>query len=208
MTTNDLEARQKILDVARSLFAVKGFDGVSVRDITSEAHVNLSLVSYHFGGKEGLYRAVVTEHVTHVKGIVESVLAEFDKEMTKESFIAEMEKILTEVVSFKLSIPELHMIMMRETSNGFPYLKDVCDSMFEPIAQKIVGIFEQAKKNKIIRQDINCWVHFLSLVHASDMYLLMMRVNPDLGKACFKMPEQKDKYIRQLIIVFVEGIIA
>ncbi|MET0371414.1 MAG: TetR family transcriptional regulator [Sphingobium sp.] len=48
-----------ILDAAETLFARLGYYGVSLRDITSEAKVELGLSSYHFGKKEELFRQVV-----------------------------------------------------------------------------------------------------------------------------------------------------
>jgi len=48
-------AHQKLLDAAEKLFAEKGFDGTSVRDITTEAKCNVAAVNYHFGGKDNLY---------------------------------------------------------------------------------------------------------------------------------------------------------
>ena len=47
--------RDKLLDAAEKLFAEKGFDGTSVRDITAEAKCNVAAVNYHFGGKDNLY---------------------------------------------------------------------------------------------------------------------------------------------------------
>ena len=54
------ETRDKILAVAETLFAERGFDGVSVRDITGEAGVNLSSLTYHFGTKERLFAEMIT----------------------------------------------------------------------------------------------------------------------------------------------------
>ncbi len=54
----DQGTRQKLLYVAEELFAEKGFHGVSVREITSQAGVHLSAVNYHFGSKENLYLEV------------------------------------------------------------------------------------------------------------------------------------------------------
>jgi AcrR family transcriptional regulator len=50
--------KDRILDAAERLFARHGFYGVSVRDITEAADVDVALVSYHFGGKRELFAAV------------------------------------------------------------------------------------------------------------------------------------------------------
>ncbi len=50
--------KDRILDAAEQLFARHGFYGVSVRDITKAADVDVALVSYHFGGKRELFAAV------------------------------------------------------------------------------------------------------------------------------------------------------
>jgi AcrR family transcriptional regulator len=50
--------KERILDAAERLFARHGFYGVSVRDITEAAAVDVALVSYHFGGKRELFTAV------------------------------------------------------------------------------------------------------------------------------------------------------
>jgi AcrR family transcriptional regulator len=51
--------RRALLDAAAALFAEHGFEGVSVEDVADRARVNKALVSYHFGGKRGLYVAVL-----------------------------------------------------------------------------------------------------------------------------------------------------
>ena len=50
--------RERILDAAEILFAERGFYGVSVRDITGAAGVDVALASYHFGNKQGVLEAV------------------------------------------------------------------------------------------------------------------------------------------------------
>jgi len=49
------DTRDRILTAAQKLFAEKGFDSTSVRDITTEAACNVASVNYHFGGKDNLY---------------------------------------------------------------------------------------------------------------------------------------------------------
>ena len=55
------EAREQLLECALRLFSDKGFAKTSTREIAQAAGVNLASISYYFGDKAGLYRAVFTE---------------------------------------------------------------------------------------------------------------------------------------------------
>ena len=55
------EARTRLLDAALVLFADKGFAKTSTREIALAAQVNVASISYYFGDKAGLYRAVFTD---------------------------------------------------------------------------------------------------------------------------------------------------
>lgn len=52
------DSRSALLEAALHCFAQRGFEGTSIRDIAAEAGRNSSLISHHFGSKEGLYEAV------------------------------------------------------------------------------------------------------------------------------------------------------
>lgn len=60
---NDVSTRERIIDAAEVLFAERGFELVSLRDITSRAEANVASVNYHFGSKENLIAAVTERHV-------------------------------------------------------------------------------------------------------------------------------------------------
>lgn len=53
--TKSEPVREKLLDAAEALFCEKGFEGTSVRDLTTAAGCNVASVNYHFGGKDKLY---------------------------------------------------------------------------------------------------------------------------------------------------------
>jgi AcrR family transcriptional regulator len=53
--------KRKLLDAALSEFAANGYDGARVGEIAARAGVNKQLISYYFGGKEGLFRAMTRE---------------------------------------------------------------------------------------------------------------------------------------------------
>lgn len=52
------KGKERLIRVAMQLFADKGFDGVTVRDISSAAGVSVGLINHHFGSKDGLRDAV------------------------------------------------------------------------------------------------------------------------------------------------------
>lgn len=53
--------RQRILDVAGDIFAELGYEHATSKAICARAETNMAAVNYHFGGKEGLYQAVLVE---------------------------------------------------------------------------------------------------------------------------------------------------
>lgn len=56
-THDDLDTRQRLLEVAGAVFAEHGYRGATVRDICQRANANVAAIHYHFGDKDGLYRA-------------------------------------------------------------------------------------------------------------------------------------------------------
>jgi AcrR family transcriptional regulator len=55
------ETRRRLVDAAVRYFARHGLHGASIRELTRAAGVNVAVVNYHFGSKEGLYDAAVDE---------------------------------------------------------------------------------------------------------------------------------------------------
>ena len=69
------ERREQLLVVARTLFAEKGFEGTSVEEIASRAHVSKPVVYEHFGGKEGVYAVIVDREVQALLGALSGALS-------------------------------------------------------------------------------------------------------------------------------------
>lgn len=60
------EAKQRLLDAAEALFAERGFELVSVRDVTQQAKANVAAINYHFGTRDGLIGWVVARHLPSI----------------------------------------------------------------------------------------------------------------------------------------------
>jgi AcrR family transcriptional regulator len=72
MTRPSEFTREQIMRAAEQLFAESGYDGTSIRAIVAKAKVNQAAVNYHFEGKDGLYREVLSEAF---RGLTENQLA-------------------------------------------------------------------------------------------------------------------------------------
>lgn len=68
------QRREQLIDVARGLFAERGFEGTSIEEIAQRAGVSKPVVYEHFGGKEGLYAVVVDREMQILLEMVTSSL--------------------------------------------------------------------------------------------------------------------------------------
>ena len=82
--------RQSIIKAAVTLFAEKGFEGSSVRDIVTKARVNQAAINYHFNGKDGLYLEVLKtafEKLTEHAGFDAKKLESLSPEEAVRNFV-------------------------------------------------------------------------------------------------------------------------
>ena len=68
------ERREQLIEVARGLFAERGYDGASVEEIAARSEVSKPVVYEHFGGKEGLYAVVVDREVRKLLDMMRAAL--------------------------------------------------------------------------------------------------------------------------------------
>lgn len=92
-----MSTKEKILDAAEKLFSDNGFNGTSLREITSQAEVNLAAVNYHFGSKKELIKAVMSRYMNELSPRLMTTLTSVqakDKPTLIEVFSAFVEPLL------------------------------------------------------------------------------------------------------------------
>jgi len=140
--TEDL--RQRILDVAEELFAEKGFQGTSIREITQRANCNVASVNYHFHGKENLYIEVFRLHMNAIRDqrilAIRKFLSQKQEHRTLEELIQSFATVFLEPFLKEGSGQRLMVLMMRERND--PHLPR---HMFvEEIVQTVKSIMKEA----------------------------------------------------------------
>ncbi len=73
MDKDKIDKKDYILDVAERVFSEKGFDGASTRLISGEAGVNMAMLNYYFGSKEGLFLAIFQRKISSFQNILQNL---------------------------------------------------------------------------------------------------------------------------------------
>ncbi len=204
---DDGSARGRLIEVARGLFAETGLDGTSTRDIAKAANVNVSLISYYFGGKEGLYKAVITEFANTASSRMNLLLDTIDLEnLNKESFRAALRTLLSGMIPHKYMNREINILIQREMMAGLPHAKEVFENTFVKLLERVVGIYKTGQAKGIVKKELNPYLIFLSLVHSTDMFMQMGNCTTGIDQKVPQLPRDLDAYIEQIYILYVEGV--
>lgn len=116
---NNVEAR--LLDVAEELFAQKGFDATSIRDITNHAKCNVAAVNYHFNSKQNLYNEVFRRRMTAMRDIrlaaIENVMSQTTARPTLTNLIRAFATAFLEPLLDKTTGQRFLKLIVREMND-------------------------------------------------------------------------------------------
>jgi len=108
--------RESILEAAGRSFAARGFDGASLREIATSAGVGQPLLVYHFGSKEGVWRAAVDRLFGRVVEATQAAFAE------PEDGEQRLHAVLRSFIRVVAEDPAWLQILLREAAEPGPRL--------------------------------------------------------------------------------------
>lgn len=138
------DSKQRILKAATKLFAHKGFEGTSIREICKEANVNVCMISYYWGGKKELYHGIVDELIKRQLEYISS-FADIEKspyDMTQNERIDLINLWLDKVVDLFYSdfiSEDLILLLLKEQQQPTFVFKSQALSYFRSIVGAILG---------------------------------------------------------------------
>ncbi|MCW2306804.1 CerR family C-terminal domain-containing protein [Rhodobium gokarnense] len=138
--------RQKLLDAAIVLFGRKGFDATTTREIAEAAGVNIANIAYHFGGKEGLYRACAEELGRAIKARLTVVLDRAPPQGPLEARDA-MTAVLSRMTRLIAADPAMAAparFILREYFDPTPALRLLYRGLIEPISGRLIALWAAA----------------------------------------------------------------
>lgn len=131
MAASDLETRQRLLQAATELFANRGFDEVTVRQICAAAGANGAAVNYHFRDKAGLYGEVVRVALDTMRETNDLSLRAGDGGTPEEQIRAFVGTFLTRLTG-RGRQAWIHKLMARELERPSEVLALVMREIVEP----------------------------------------------------------------------------
>jgi len=154
--TQKEDVRNRILDVAEALFCERGFEGVSVRELTAAAGCNLAAVNYYFGGKDKLYAEMFRRQfemmIQRNLGIIERVMAQPDVSL-EVLLRAVMEPVIRRVIENETGGKVLRLLV-REILNRRidqeTLSADMKGRLFDRLGRAILQLVPEIEPDKIL----------------------------------------------------------
>ena len=143
-----IDKKEHIMEVAVALFAEKGFEGTSIRDLAHQADVNIAMINYYFGSKEKLFVALLETKARFMRDRIDA--------LQNDASLSEIEKIdqiIDSYVTRFLSQPSFHRVLQQEllVTNREILHQNVIE-IFTKNTQDIVAIIEKGIRKKIFKK--------------------------------------------------------
>lgn len=148
--TNREQAKERIITAATKLFAHKNFEAVSIREICKEAEINISMISYYFGGKQELYNAIIENLIEKQTKYVSKFLdlKTEPKALKKKEQINLLFKSLDIFIDFFYSnvSNDLILLLLKEQQNQKYIPKSPALEYFGKLVANVFGLKETSKE--------------------------------------------------------------
>jgi TetR/AcrR family transcriptional regulator len=191
------DCRDNLIATAIPLFAAKGLNGVSVRELAGAAGVNLSMISYYFGGKEGLYAAVLTGQFAILGKLEEIEHMEID---TLQKF----ELYVRATVSRYRKNPYLIRFYASELTNPTACFATIIKPAIKKVVQILMDTFSAGLSHEKFRDGLNPTDTVLALVGMINFYFLL---EPATAELVDHSPERDEELISHIMDIFTRGVL-
>ena len=200
------DSRKCILQAAAKLFSRMGLSKTSIRDIARESKLNISMVSYYFGGKEGLYKELMQSFAKEIQSDMRERLDHLQKQqMSKELFVSQIKIMLEKMILMNQKYPEICQILAREKLEGMPLSKEVHQNIFYPLVRRFYQVVESAKAAGVVKADVDPAVFYIVLSEGLFNFFNWMHFENNFQKDCESFYKNKDLLIQQITTIYLSG---
>jgi AcrR family transcriptional regulator len=202
LASADQETRERLLEAAERLFAERGFNEVTVREICAQAHANVAAVNYHFGDKLGLYRAVLHVAIEAIRESTEAARLAGMGQPPEEQLRRYIRLFLHRLLA--PGAQTVHKLINREVTDPTPVLDDLVEQAVRPRLEYLSGVI--AGMIGCEPSDARVMWCVLSVQSQSVMYARPNAVAERLGFTTRPSASQIDEVARHIAEFSIAGI--
>jgi AcrR family transcriptional regulator len=151
------ETKESLLRSAAEAFACKGFSGARVEEIAQRARANKAMIYYHFGSKEGLYKAVL---LRHIGGIHREIGSAIEAERDPVKRLQRLYRGLSEAFQARSALP---FIMIHEVLAGGVHMDREVARAFKGIVDLVRDSVEEGTALGRMRSINPIFLHFMMI---------------------------------------------
>ena len=190
--------KTRLIKVAMQLFAEKGFDGITVRDIAAAADVSVGLINHHFGSKEGLRDAVDRHFIQQFEEVLfeEREISATDLQEGLEQSVEHTEQwIDRHIEDWDLTKAYMRRALLEGSDWGA--------NLFERFYQVARTGVDRSDAKGLVRADVDrLWLPLLIVYMELGTLLLEPFVERILGKSGYDRPLWKRRHKAYMDLVF------
>ena len=129
--------RTQLIEIARGVFAKRGYEATSMEEIAAKAKVSKPIVYEHFGGKEGLYAVLVDREMDHVvTRIAEAISTGTPRERVERASMA--------FLSYVRDQPDGFVVLSRDAPVALA--RGGMSSLLNDVAERVADVFTSTFK--------------------------------------------------------------
>ena len=198
-----MDTKELLILKATELFAKNGYDGTTVKDIADAAGINVSLVSYHFGGKEALFHECLNKFGEEQLGVAYKIL---QVPKSQQEFKVRFEVFIDELTKSYVEKADLMALVHSEFESGRVNVTDSSKVVFFKAFSMVVDFFESSQKQGFIRKDIDAApIAFFILAAVKNAFVRPHSIKPFL-KFSVEAEEGRKRFKENMVKIFLEGI--
>ncbi|MCB1327687.1 MAG: TetR/AcrR family transcriptional regulator [Spirochaetales bacterium] len=201
MTATEKETATRVLDVARTLFARHGYEGVSVRDICREAGTNANAVHYYFQSKEALYETILHEFGQDLLRSAQRILT--DTPASREELRTRLQIFLEELIVTLLEKRDLVLILHTEFMHGGNHCDSNAVQSFARFPRFIVEYLDATGEAGLLRPDVDPEILTQLLIRPS-VTAVLSGGNSCGGRSLWE-PEFRARWIAGTLSILLSG---
>lgn len=194
---------QALLIQAKKHFAQFGFEGASLREICKEAEANVSSVKYHFGDKEGLYKACLVEFADKRLQKLNIILTPSDN---IEEFKVKMKIFIDDFFNESFGDLEMNQLVCNEIEMMNPIMENMFSSTFLKIFQKLIEVINDGVEKKFIRADLDPDTIGTMVFMTINQAVRYDHINSKYFNRTLANKEYRSKFINDLVSIITNGI--